>query len=189
LFNTARNEKTAVIFFDEFDSISPNRSDVNSSVMPRVVNELLSQIDGFSKSENTLLLLAATNRPWAIDSGVTRSKRFSEKLYIPLPDFEARKYIIIKNFEGIPIEEDINFDDLAEKTEGFNGADVAEFCNRCRDRVLERCVQAKESGENYDDEKIKKDDIYKTLKKFNSSVNPQDIKKFEDFRKKYDKVD
>ena len=181
LFEQVRKEKVAVIFFDEFDSLAPNRSS-GSSVMSRVVNELLSQIDGFSKSDTTLLLLAATNRPWDIDSAMVRSKRFSVKLYIPLPDFEARKYILLKSFKEIPIDPDINFDDLAQQTEGFNGADVSEFSNRCKDFVLDRCIKAKEEGRSIDDEIITKNDVYGTLRNFEGSVKKEDIERLDAFR-------
>ena len=187
LFDTARKEKTAVIFFDEFEGLAPGRN-IKSTVMPRAVNELLSQIDGFTKSENTLLLLAATNRPWDIDSGIVRSGRFSEKLYIPLPDAEARKHILQMNFDGIPVEDDVDYDDLAIKTEGFNGADVSEFCNRCRDFVLERCINIKDSGGDYSDQKITCNDIFETLNNFKSSVNQDDVKRLQKFRDEHDKA-
>jgi AAA+ superfamily predicted ATPase len=185
LFAQARSEKTAVVFFDEFDSLAVNRS-TESTVMSRAVNELLSQIDGFSESKTMLLLLAATNRPWEIDSGITRSRRFSEKLYIPLPDVVARKNILKMCFSGVPIEDSIDYDDLAIRTEGFSGADVAEFCNRSKDFVLDRCIQIEESGGNSEDEKITRDDIYSTLEQFSSTVNTDDIRKLEEFRVKYD---
>jgi transitional endoplasmic reticulum ATPase len=188
LFNQVRKEKVAVIFFDEFDSLSPNRDTGSSGVMSRVVNELLSQIDGFQKSDTLLLLLAATNRPWDIDSAMIRSKRFSVKLYIPLPDFEARKHILKKCFEGIPIDSDIDFDDLSERTEGFNGADVSEFCNRCKDFVLERCIKARDKGLSIEDEIITKNDVYGTLRGFVSSVKAEDAKKIEEFKEKNDVV-
>jgi len=186
LFDQVRKEKAAVIFFDEFDSLAPNRDEGTSSVMSRVVNELLSQIDGFQKSETMLLLLAATNRPWNIDSAMVRSKRFSVKLYIPLPDFESRKYILDKSFEDIPIDSDIDFYDLAEQTDGFNGADVSEFCNRCKDFVLERCIKLKIAGLSIEDEIITKNDVYGTLRNFASSVKGEDLGKFDSFRKDND---
>jgi len=182
LFEEVRKEKTAVIFFDEFDSLASKRKE-NSDVMSRVVNELLSQIDGFGKSDTSLLLLAATNRPWDIDSAMVRSKRFSIKLYIPLPDFEARKYILKKGFEGVPIDEEIDFDKLATETEGFNGADVSEFCNRSKDFVLERCIKAKREDRSIDEEKITKEDVEVTLEDFESSVDMEDIKRLEAFKK------
>ena len=179
LFDQVRKEKVAVVFFDEFDSLAPKRG--GSTVMSRVVNELLSQIDGFAKSDTALLLLAATNRPWDIDSAMVRSKRFSIKLYIPLPDFEARKYILQKSFDGIPLDSNIDFDELSQKTEGFNGADVSEFCNRSKDFVLGRCIRAKAEGRSIDDEIITVNDVYGTLRDFSCSVNSEDIRRLEEF--------
>jgi len=188
LFERVRKEKTAVIFFDEFDSLAPTRGS-GSSVMSRVVNELLSQIDGFSKSDTTLLLLAATNRPWDIDSAMVRSKRFSVKLYVPLPDVAARRYILQKCLDGVPIDAEIDFDEVAEKTEGFNGADVSEFCNRCKDFVLERCIRAKEEGRSIENEVITKSDVDNTLQNFASSVKEDDLVKLEKFRAENDVAD
>ena len=180
LFDTARKEKVAVIFFDEFDGLAPSRS-TKSTVMPRAVNELLAQIDGFSKSDNILLLLAATNRPWDIDSGILRSGRFSERIEIPLPDADARRYILERNFAGLPMDEDVDLDDLVAKTDNFNGADIAEFCSRCTDARIERQVKIKEAGGDYSNEVITKNDIYSVLRNFTSSVRPEDVKRLKRF--------
>lgn len=180
LFDTARNEKVAVIFFDEFDGLAPSRS-TSSTVMPRAVNELLAQIDGFSKSDNVLLLLAATNRPWDIDSGILRSGRFSERIEIPLPDASARKYMLERNFANLPIDENIDFDDLVVRTDNFNGADIAEFSSRCTDARIERQVKIKEAGGDYSNEIIKKEDVDEVLESFTSSVKPEDEKRLKKF--------
>ena len=181
LFSTARKEKCSVIFFDEFESLAAKRSS-GSTVMPRLVAEFLSQIQGFSESENTLLLLAATNRPWDIDSAFLRSGRFDELIYIPLPDFEARKHIIVSRFEAIPTEDGIDFDRIALETEGFNGADISEFCDRCVDFVVERCVK---NGGNTDGQMVTKKDINETLENFGSSVQKKDIDKLEKFKEEF----
>ena len=180
LFDTAREEKVAVIFFDEFDGLAPSRS-TKSTVMPRAVNELLSQIDGFSESKNILLLLASTNRPWDIDSGILRSGRFSERIEIPLPDADARKYMFERNFSGLPIDEEVNLDDLVIKTDNFNGADIAEFCSRCTDGRIERQIERKEAGCDYSKEIITKNDIYSVLQDFTSSVKQEDVKRLKKF--------
>ena len=180
LFDTARKEKVAVIFFDEFDGLAPSRT-TKSTVMPRVVNELLAQIDGFSKSDNILLLLAATNRPWDIDSGILRSGRFSERIEIPLPDADARRYILERNFAGLPMDDDVDLSDIVAKTDNFNGADIAEFCSRCTDARIERQVKTKEAGGNYSNEIITKNDIYGVLHNFTSSVKPEDEKRLRRF--------
>ena len=181
LFNQVRKEKVAIIFFDEFDSIAPKRNIDSSMVMSRVVNELLSQIDGFQKSDTELLLLASTNCPDDIDSAVMRSGRFSVIIGIPLPDKEARKHILEKKLKGLPIDDDIDFDDLAMRTEGFNGADVTEFCNRSKDFARKRSIEAKKKGKGIEDIIITKNDVYGTLRSFSSSVREEDIRKFEEF--------
>jgi len=181
LFDTARKDENAVIFFDEFESLAPKRGN-NSSVMPRVVAELLSQMQGFSESKNTLLLLAATNRPWDIDSAFLRPGRFGELIYIPLPDFEARKCIITKKFEDIPIEDGIDYDEMAWRMEGFNGSDVAEFCDRSSDYVTKRCSEIEEQGGYSGNEIVTKEDIEMTFENFKGSVQSQDLTKLEKFR-------
>ena len=188
LFDQLRSEEKAVVFFDEFDSLSPKRNEIKSSVMPRVVNELLSQIDGFNDRDNMLLFLAATNFPENIDSGITRSGRFSEKLEVPLPDPAAREDILRKNFSGAPIENDIDYKTLAIKTEGFSGGDLFEFCNTCKiSVVVNRGIPNKVSGGNPEDVKITQTDIDKTLAGFSSTVTPEDIVRLEEFKAKYDK--
>jgi len=186
LFETAQKEKFSVIFFDEFESIASKRGS-NSSVMPRIVGELLSQIQGFSdkEKENALLLLAATNRPWDIDSAFLRSGRFSELLYIPLPDFESRKYVLLRKFKSkpVPIEDDVDFEDVAQRTDGFNGADVAEFCDKCKEYPIKRCIQNKG---NIDGQYVTKSDIEETPKNFHSSVQKHDIQQLEKFKLQYD---
>ncbi|MDR0918572.1 MAG: hypothetical protein LBM93_04905 [Oscillospiraceae bacterium] len=112
-----------------------------------------------------------------------RAGRLDEKFHIPLPDYEARKQILLNNFKEIPLEDGIDFDDLAAKTDGFNGADMAEFCYRCTDNAFERSVQ--ENSKTGDDI-VTKSDIEKTLSSFHSSVQKQDIEKLENFKSQYD---
>ena len=181
LFETAKKDKSAIIFFDEFHALSP-KDTKSSSVMPRIVSELLNQMDGFEKFENTLLVLGATNVPWDIDNKIKRSGRFDEKIYVPLPDKEARKYIIIKKFAGIPIEDSIDFDEFALNTDGFSGADVAEFCNRSRRFALDRYIKIKKSGGNPENEIVTKEDIKMTLKNFVSTVDSKDLARLEKFK-------
>jgi SpoVK/Ycf46/Vps4 family AAA+-type ATPase len=184
LFETARQHEVAIIFFDEFESLGAKRGG-NSEPMNRLMPELLSQIDGFQGSYNTLLVIAATNRPWDIDSAFLRPGRFSELLFVPLPDKEARMYIIGKAYEGIPIDPDINFEDLAVRMEGFNGADVMEFCDKSKDPAADRCI-SKYNG-NLNGLMVTKADIEATLARMSSSVQPQDSSDLDEFRKQYHK--
>ncbi len=178
LFNEARKHERAIIFFDEFEALATKRGG-NSTVMNRIVPELLSQIQGFSDNNNKmLLLLAATNCPWAIDSAMLRPGRFNELIYVPLPDYEARLFIIKKNLldTGIPLSEEISLEQMAEKLEGFNGSDVAEFCERLKVNPILRAVKTGDENQF-----VTIDDVNETLNVVHSSVQKDDIKALEKF--------
>ena len=185
LFETARKHEVAIIFFDEFDSLAAKRGG-GSTVMDRIVPELLAQIDGFTSNSNTLMLIAATNRPWTIDSAFLRPGRFSELLPIPLPDKEARLHIINNAFYGVPIEKGINLEALAERMEGFNGADVVEFCGRCKDPAADRCISQYDG--DLDGLIITAEDIDITTERIKSSVQPNDLADLENFKNQYQKM-
>lgn len=178
LFNEARKHERAIIFFDEFEALATKRGG-NSTVMNRIVPELLSQIQGFSDNNNQmLLLLAATNCPWAIDSAMLRPGRFNELIYVPLPDYEARLFIIKKNLldTGIPLSEEISLEQIAEKLEGFNGSDVTEFCERLKVNPILRAVKTGDENQF-----VTIDDVNETLNVVHSSVQKDDIKALEKF--------
>ena len=135
-------------------------------------------MQGFESNKNMLLLLAATNRPWDIDSALLRPGRFNEKIYIPLPDKTARVGIITKQLKGIPIDDSVSIDHLADLTDGFNGADVVEFCEQLKNGPIIRSIDNKS-----DDEKINFDDVEKAAKKVKSSVSQEDIDMLEEFER------
>ncbi len=96
LFDKARESKTSIIFFDEIDALAVNRDGCSSSPMQRVVPELLAQIQGINeqKKGHSMLLIAATNKLWLIDSGFLRPGRFDDKIYVGLPDTDARAELV-----------------------------------------------------------------------------------------------
>ena len=120
LFAEARKHPCSIIFFDEFEALGAKR-DSYSTVMKRLVPELLAQMQGFEKSENTLLVIAATNRPWDIDSAFLRPGRLNTSIYVPLPDEEARRTIIKKQLDGVPLVEGFDFEKVVSVTDKFNG--------------------------------------------------------------------
>ena len=127
LFITAR-ESPSIIFFDEIDAISPPRDAGGShDASRRIVNQLLREMDGM-KGDKKVMVLGATNYPEGIDSALLRPKRFDKRIYIPPPDFEARKAIFMVNTKKMPLQE-VDFDALAEKTDGYSGADIYGVCN------------------------------------------------------------
>ena len=185
LFETARNDKLAIIMIDEIDTILGQRGEDKHN--DKVVNEFLQQIDGFMGRAENLLLLAATNRPWDIDSAAMRSGRFSEKIYVPLPDAPARKFLFEKNLKDVPIDSSVDLDYLADITEGYSGADIAEICDKAKIEPLLKSITLQEAGK-FDENniiKLSKLDLVNAIKTVRKASNKEEIKKFEDFAKSF----
>ncbi|MDE5949360.1 MAG: ATP-binding protein, partial [Malacoplasma sp.] len=176
LFKNARKEKRAVIFFDEFESIGKKRSsdDLGSEA---TVPEILAQMQGVGADNNNILVIAATNRPWDIDSALLRPGRFDEKIYVPLPDYLARKEIFKIKLKDLP-HEDIDFDYLASITNNCNGADINYFCERLKMSVINRSIESKQQ------QKMSKIDIDKVKANFKSSVNLDDLEEMKHYLEK-----
>ena len=171
LFIEARKYPTSIIFFDEFEAIAPKR-DTYSTVMKRVVPELLTQIQGFEKNNNNLIVIAATNRPWDIDTGFLRPGRFDRRIYVPLPDYEAREAIIVNKLKDVPCSNDLDIEHIASITEGFNGSDVTAFCEKLKDLAITRELREGIRAE------INNNDVEVTSKIIFSSVSSEDLAKF-----------
>ena len=125
LFAVARGYSRAVIFIDEVEALVPKRRRSGSTVMQRVVPQILAELEGFRQDqEGALLFIGATNEPWALDPAVVRPGRFDEKIHVGLPDFEARRRILELNLADRPLATEINLDGLAERLEGYSGADI-----------------------------------------------------------------
>jgi transitional endoplasmic reticulum ATPase len=139
--------------------------------MNRLVPEILSQMDGFIAAKNNLMILAATNRPWDIDTAFLRPPRLTEKIYVGLPDLAARLYLIQKKLLNVPHDEDMDFDAIAGMTEGYNAADVTEFCEKLKDGPIRRTIEASLKTP----QPITWDDVLKTAGQFKSSVQKQDL--------------
>ena len=177
LFTEARKYPSSIIFFDEFEALGTKR-DTHSTVMKRLVPELLSQMQGFEKHKNTLLVVAATNRPWDIDTAFLRPGRFNTSIYVPLPDKDARRAIIEKQLLGIPIR-DLNIDVVVNATEGFNGSDVVEFCDKMKDRAIERSIELGQESP------INEQDFVTTSSRVKSSVRFEDLQKIAKYEQKF----
>jgi len=134
IFKRARQSAPCVIFFDEIDSIAPIRgAGGETAVTERVVSQLLTELDGMENMHG-VVVLAATNRADMIDPALLRPGRFDKIIQIPLPDKESRKSILKINCEDIPIADQngpdkIDYEKLAENTDGLSGADVASIAN------------------------------------------------------------
>ncbi len=146
VFETARQSEKTIIFFDEIDSIAGRRSE-SEDYAKRVVNELLAQMDGVDTADDELLILAATNEPWAIDPALRRPGRFSKLVYIPEPDVDARAAIFKLNLKGRPVADDVNVNRLAGITESYSGADITAICKEAADIPLGEALRGGEARE------------------------------------------
>lgn len=145
LFEMAREAEgsRAIIFLDEVDSLCGSRQEGESDSSRRVKTEFLVQMDGVGKTEGGVLVLGATNVPWAIDAAIRR--RFEKRVYIPLPEKTARTYMVKLHLGDTPnnlVEED--FIKLGELTEGASGSDIEVMVKEALMEPLRRCQQAKQ---------------------------------------------
>nr|GAT43292.1 AAA-domain-containing protein [Mycena chlorophos] len=124
LFEMAREMRPSVIFIDEVDSLTTARGDGDSEASRRLKTEFLVQMDGLGRDDTGVLVIGATNIPWAIDLSIKR--RFERRIYIPLPDVSARETILKLHVGDTPSElTDADYQTLAERLEGYSGADIS----------------------------------------------------------------
>ncbi len=129
IFRRARQAAPAIIFFDEIDSIAPIRGySSDSGVTERVISQLLTEMDGLEELRR-VVVIAATNRPDLIDPALLRPGRFDRLIYVPPPDFAARLQILKIHTKGKPLASDVSLEELASKTDGYTGADLANLVN------------------------------------------------------------
>lgn len=178
IFDKARSSNEAIIFFDEFEAIGSKRNDDYLDGNNDLVPEILAEMQGINKKSNSMVLvIAATNRPWAIDSAFLRPGRFDEKIYIPLPDFKARKAMFKIYLNNLPISKDIDYNYLAKITNNYNGADIKEFCEKLKMMAIKESL--KSNVEHF----ISMKDVYCVEKKMKTSVSEEDILKIKEFEK------
>ena len=134
-FEEAQEGAPAIIFIDEIDAIAPKRGDSGGEVERRVVSTLLSEMDGLQEREN-VIVIAATNRPDSIDSALRRGGRFDREIEIGVPNSEGRKEIMQVHTRNMPMDDDIDLDDIADMTHGYVGADLEALCKEAAMSVI-----------------------------------------------------
>jgi transitional endoplasmic reticulum ATPase len=170
VFRRAREVAPAVVFFDEIDSIAPVRGQsFDSGVTDRIVNQLLTEMDGIVPLSN-VVVLAATNRPDILDPALLRPGRFDRMIYVPPPDKEARKQILKIHTKKVPLANDVDLDRLAELTEGYTGADLAALV---REAALLKLREKLEPGP------VEWRHFEQALKKVRPSLTRDDIARYE----------
>ena len=134
LFEAARRRSPAIIFIDEIDAIGVNRSDASSSMAP-LVNVLLTEMDGMSAQNENLMVMAATNAPWRVDSALRRPGRFDRVLFVPPPDLVARKAILEICLRDLP-SESLDLEKLARLCDQFSGADLRAVIEKASEKAI-----------------------------------------------------
>ena len=157
VFRKAKQAAPTVIFFDEIDAIASTRSgnDGDSGVTKRVVNQLLTEMDGLEELED-VAIIAATNRPDILDAGLMRPGRFDRHIQVKEPDEEARLSIFEVHTKDMPLAEDVNLKKLAKNTEGYVGADIEAVCREAAMLTLRNDLESKEIPYKYFKEAIEK---------------------------------
>ncbi len=183
MFRKARQVAPCVIFFDEIDSLAPRRGGIGDShVTERVVSQLLTELDGLEELKD-VVVIAATNRPDMIDPALLRPGRLERHIYIPPPDKKARVEIFKIHLRGKPLADDVNIEELAEKTEGYSGADIEAVCREAGmlaiREVLKPGMTREEAKEAAKKLKIAKRHFEEALKKVKPSLTKEDVKKYE----------
>ena len=215
LFEMARYYSPATIFFDEIDSLAGSRGGSNEhEASRRVKTELMVQMDGVGseggpsragqalgnndgEESKTVIVLAATNTPWTLDEALRR--RLEKRVYIPLPDLAGRRELFRINMDEVDVSDDVDLDELANKSAGYSGADVA---NVCRDasmmsvrRIMERArkeglgreemqamLRAQQTKLN---SAVSREDFLVALGKVSRSVSDQDLLRYSDWMNEF----
>ena len=155
LFEKARKISPCIVFIDEIDAIGARRTSNSGAETEnnQTLNQLLVEMDGFS-SEETIIVLAATNRPEMLDKALLRPGRFDRQITIPTPDLKGRLEILRIHSEGKKLSDDVNLESIAEDTAGFTGAELANILNEA---AIIATINKHEDIENSDiEEAVKK---------------------------------
>lgn len=137
VFEEAQKNTPAILFIDEIDSIAPSRDKVTGETERRVVAQLLSLMDGL-EARGDVIVIAATNRPDAIDTALRRGGRFDREIEIGVPGREGRHEILQIHTRGMPLADDVDLEELAADTHGFVGADLASFVREAAMHAIRR---------------------------------------------------
>merc|ERR1712139_751078 len=190
VFDKARSAAPCVLFFDELDSIGTARGS-SGGAGDRVMNQLLTEIDGVGVKKN-VFFIGATNRPELLDEALLRPGRLDQLIYIPLPDLPARQGILESTLRKSPIAPNVPLSFVAQKTEGFSGADLAELCQRAAKAAIRDAIAADELAEGDMDtgmgNEIGRKHFEEAFAGARRSVDATQLAKYDQFRKKFDPV-
>ncbi len=187
IFRKARQAAPTVIFIDEIDAIAPARGAEGNHVTDRLINQLLTEMDGIERNSG-VVVIAATNRPDILDPALLRPGRFDRLILVPAPDEKVRLEILKVHTRRVPLAEDVDLRELAKKTEGYSGADLEALVREAALTAMRRIMaelpaQAveEESEEFLERLKVSKRDFEAALKKVRPSITPYMVEYYRNF--------
>lgn len=139
IFEIATRNQPSIVFLDELDAIAPKRDKVSGDVEKRIVAQLLSLMDGL-KDRGNIVVIGATNLPSSLDPALRRPGRFDREISLDVPDRNGRLQILGVHSRGMPLDEDLDLEKLADLTHGFVGADIENLCREAAMKALRRTL-------------------------------------------------
>jgi transitional endoplasmic reticulum ATPase len=190
VFEKARSNAPTVVFFDEIDSIAGERGRRmgDSGVGERVVSQLLTELDGLEELED-VVVVATTNRPDLIDSALLRPGRLDRHVHVPVPDEEARRKIFDVHTQHKPLADDVDLDALAERTEGYVGADIEAVCREASmaaSREFITSVSPEEIDTSVGNVRVSMEHFESALDEVNPSVTDETRQRYEEIERRFE---
>ncbi len=160
IMNRARENAPAIVFFDEIDSLAGEES-METAEVSRAVSQFLTEMDGMEGAEQ-IMIVGTTNRPQKLDPAILRPGRLDKIFYVPPPDLKAREEIFKIHLRDIPTTDDIDYENLAKRTEGYTGADIASIVEDAKLIAIRQMVKG--DRQEFKTEEEKKEDLKEHLK-------------------------
>ncbi|RKX49258.1 MAG: AAA family ATPase, partial [Thermotogae bacterium] len=192
IFRKARQAAPTVVFIDEIDAIAPRRGTDVNRVTDRLINQLLTEMDGIEENSG-VVVVAATNRPDILDPALLRPGRFDRLILVPAPDERARLEILKVHTRRVPLAGDVSLEELAKRTEGYTGADIEAIVREAALNAMRRAIAegiikpGKRASEIRQKVKVTMKDFEEALKKVGPSVSKETMeyyKRMEEMFKK-----
>ncbi|ASJ00246.1 CDC48 family AAA ATPase [Thermococcus gorgonarius] len=190
IFRKARQAAPTVIFIDEIDAIAPRRGTDVNRVTDRLINQLLTEMDGIQENSG-VVVIGATNRPDIIDPALLRPGRFDRLILVPAPDEKARLEIFKVHTRKVPLAEDVNLEELAKRTEGYTGADIAAVVREAAMLAMRRALQegiirpGMKADEIRQKVKVTMKDFEEALKKIGPSVSKETMEYYRKIQEQF----
>jgi len=189
VFEKARSNAPTVVFFDEIDSIAGERGARmgDSGVGERVVSQLLTELDGLEELED-VVVVATTNRPDLIDSALLRPGRLDRHVHVPVPDRDARRAIFAVHTRSKPMADDVDLDQLADRTDGYVGADIEAVCREASmsaTREFINSVSAEDAAKSVDNVRVTREHFEEALDEVGPSVDEETREQYEELEDEF----